>query len=424
MPTALKTESAPTMTDFRDSLRSPKRGRSRSRMAAAVAILAAWPAFAGDPGPLAADAAVWTAADAAKKDRFGAGLAIHGDRVAIGAPYADGGREESGIVYVFDAASGEETSRIAFDPGEAAIRMGRALALTDKRLVVGLSNLYAGDGGADVYVREGDGWTREARLRPEAAQAWFGASVALENGRLLIAAPGHPRRGDGGAVHVYEREGDTWAHTARIEPQLRAEGEIFGVALAADGDRVLIGARTGKVGAAYLFAHAGKGWAEQAHFEKPEPAGVDGFGESLDLAGPTALIGARFAKDDEGNQVGAAYVFREDGDAWTHQATLHSDAPSARDQFGAAVALVGGMAVVSSPRDDAEARDAGAVLVFETADGDWPLAGRLPRPVAPEEYDEYGRALAARPGMLIVGSPQDTGTASGVWSGTATAYQW
>lgn len=413
------------MTHCRDSLHSPKRKRSGSRAAAAVAVLVAWPVFAEPPGPLVADATVWTAADAAKKDRFGAGLAIHGDRVAIGAPFADGGREDSGIVYVFDAASGKETSRVAFDPGEAAMRMGRALALSENRLVIGLPELYAGDGGVDVYVRDGDkGWTREARLRPEGDDARFGQHVALEDGRLFVAAPGDPRGGNGGAVFVYQQDGDAWTQTAALEPQQPAEDEVFGLALAADGERVLIGSRTGKVGAAYLFARAGKGWVERARLAAPDTTGLNGFGESLDLAGETALVGARFAMDDADNKVGAAYVFSKDGDAWTHQATLHSDGPSARDQFGAAVALVGGMAVVSSPRDDAEARDAGAVLVFETADGDWPLAGRLPRPVAPEEYDEYGRALAARPGMLVVGSPQDTDAASGIWSGTATAYQW
>lgn len=48
--------------------------------------------------------------------------------------------------------------------------------------------------------------------------------------------------------------------------------------------------------------------------------------------------------NDADNQVSAAYVLVKGGDAWTHQATLYSDAPSARDQFGAAVALANDMA--------------------------------------------------------------------------------
>ena len=79
------------------------------------------------------------ASDGADGDTFGFSLAIQGDRVLVGAPYDDESGTNSGSVYGFDLASGQQQFRLNASDGAADDRFGAidGLALSGGRVIVG-----------------------------------------------------------------------------------------------------------------------------------------------------------------------------------------------------------------------------------------------------------------------------------------------
>jgi len=106
------------------------------------------------------------------------------------------------------------------------------------------------------------------------------------------------------------------------------------------------------------------------------------------------------------------------------QVQLLAPGGSAEDQFGAAVAIDGDMAVVGAPYDDVpcydgDAVDQGSAHVFTRSGGVWELA------VTPEydpdhcdDSDRYGATVAVSGGWVVVGAPFDS-VSYGIQSGGA-----
>jgi hypothetical protein len=89
-------------------------------------------------------------------------------------------------------------------------------------------------------------------------------------------------------------------------------------------------------GAAYVFTENQNVWTQQQELTASDGAPLSAFGYSLalDYDGHVALIGARL----KNNFSGAAYIFTESGNTYTHQQEL-TDGPSS--DFGVSVALSG-----------------------------------------------------------------------------------
>src|SRR5262249_41013414 len=138
----------------------------------------------------------------------------------------------------------------------------------------------------------------------------------------------------------------------------------YSVALSADGETALIGARydTSDAGAAWVFTQSGSTWAQQGpklvatgHIGEGEFAhvGEGEFGGSVALSadGGTALIGGPADDDDKG----AAWVFKRTGSTWAQQgAKLTGGGEAEAGRFGSSVALSegGDTALVGGPVDD------------------------------------------------------------------------
>ena len=120
-----------------------------------------------------------------------------------------------------------------------------------------------------------------------------------------------------------------------LRPPAGCPPQMFGAAIAAYGDRLLIGApcldylmRLDEgipAPAAALFVRAGSGWADCAVVHAAEPASAEGFGRSVALTDRFAIVGA------PGHETGdaAAYVFRRNGNSLAPHAALPSVRKSA-----------------------------------------------------------------------------------------------
>ena len=199
---------------------------------------------------------------------------------------------------------------------------------------------------------------------------WPGSFLARDV--LAVGAPFADGPGGSlGAVHVFTRGPSGWSRSARLTAADGANGDELGivVALASEGGTLVAGARRADVGgkidagAAYVFTQAGGAWSQSAKLTAPAPAAGDLFGVAVAVAGPRIVVGARF-RDDGATDAGAVYVF----DSVSAPPTvLLASPPQAGASFGQAVAASGDSLVVGAvladvPANGGVAIDAGSIL--------------------------------------------------------------
>jgi hypothetical protein len=249
---------------------------------------------------------------------------------------------------------------------------------------------------AYVYSRGDDGgWSRTATLSPSDSPRSFGyESVALDGGTAVVS--GYE------AAYVYER-GDGWPSVE--SEQLSPSADLPAAGLALDGDTLLIGApavddmRVGGPGVVSVYQR-GTGWTRTAALE---PESFENFGADVALDGSHAIVGASVADGS-----GAAYVY-DRGDWTAPTASLSASNGDDGDEFGHAIALRDGRALVGAPRAEADGTAAGAAYAFEF-DGDWP--GEETRRLVPfdgDDGDAFGSGVALGPESALVGAEAGDG---------------
>jgi len=254
----------------------------------------------------------YIASPAHSNDQFGYALALAGNTLLVGAPYANEGTDsDQGAVYVFTRDNGEinawsQRQRLTADDGAAADFFGASVALAGDTAVIGAPGhdmgTSADQGAAYVFVCAGDAWSQQARLSAGdgAAGDNLGAAVAVSGDTALIGAPGADvaANANQGAAYVFERLGGQWSERQKLTAGSGAQHNYFGGAVALDGDLALIGAERDDVagykdqGSAYIFARNGSLWGEHQRLIAGDGAAGDYFGGSVALDGATALIGA------------------------------------------------------------------------------------------------------------------------------------
>ncbi len=241
----------------------------------------------------------------------------------------------------------------------------------------------------------------------------FGAAVVLDGKTAFVGAPFATVGGavQQGAVYVFNEASDrSWAQSAVLTASNGAAYDQFGSRLVASGKTLLVGAPgvASSRGAAYVFSQNGGAWSQTAKLEAGDGAAGDEFGISLAVSGATALIGARFAKIGSNAHQGAAYLFAESGGSWSQTAKLTASDGAANDLFGSAVALDGMEALVGAPAATVDGNNlVGAAYAFAENAGDWSETQKL---VAGDgaQGDSFGSALALSGATALVGAPEAT----------------
>ena len=175
-----------------------------------------------------------------------------------------------------------------------------------------------------------DQWQSEQLLptTPEAG-AYFGFSVAIVSGAIVVGAPtetvthGGSTYTHAGAAYVYELTIDTWNEVARlVEPSGNDLTESrFGTAVAISGrdpgtpDRLLVSrpsiASTSRAGIVRTYTRTGGSWTTGETISAPTPSSTDGFGASLALDGNWGVVGAQ-TSNAAATRGGAIFIARFD----------------------------------------------------------------------------------------------------------------
>lgn len=382
-----------------------------------VAILAV--ALGASPVAAQLNEAKLTAGDGVAGDQFGFAVAVSGDRALVGAFGSSGGGDSSGAAYVFefDGVSWTETAKLVASDASAEDLFGYAVALDGDRALVGAPGDDAEAGAAYVFDLSGGGWTESAKLTASdsAAADDFGISVALDSDRALIGAFGDDAFT--GAAYVFDRGASGWAETAKLVPATAAPGDDLGVSVALDGDRALVGAdgdgdNGAAAGAAWVFELGGSGWSETAKLVAADGAAFDFLGYSVALDGDRAVVGSSL-DDDFGNSSGAAYVFEFDGSTWGQTKLSAADGQSG-DYLGTAVAVAGDRVFGGAYGDDDLGDGAGSLYEWDGSGAGWSQQAK--RTAADGVAgDGFGVAVAIDGDHVVTG-------AAGAAGGTGAVY--
>lgn len=225
---------------------------------------------------------------------YGAAVALSGDDLLVGSPAVGG----TGVVYHLTRSGGAWTlaHTIAPPAGADASGFGSALDWDGETLIVGAPAADSLRGRAYVVARSADGWETP---RPVALprvdlseRASLGAAVLVVGERAYLGAPGAAR-----VVHLERDDDGGWSVAGTLRPYDDPEGSGFGLALASTGDDVWVGAPgvDGGNGRVYRFAPDDRGgWRSAQRIDPDDVAGTSwplGFGYALAAAGDRAVVG-------------------------------------------------------------------------------------------------------------------------------------
>ena len=294
---------------------------------------------------------------------FGAALAIHGSRIAVGAPRPAFPAGNDGKVYLYDvngASPGVPELVFSSPSGQSGSRYGIALAMSGSRLAVG-------------------------------------ASAAVFNGKW------------GGKVYVYDLASATPTVPAMVlENPTPDDYDYFGFALAIEGTKLVVGAYgddadAANSGRAYVYDLASS--TPSLPFltlSNPSPGQNDGFGGLVGMSGSRIAITA-YADSNDALYAGSAYVYDLNSPTPAVPVSrLASPRPRERDLFGDAVAIDGATIAVGAPFEDAIQRDKGGVYVFGPSPYSWWKVSELGDPFAPDlgDTDRDGVSNLGEYGLL------------------------
>ena len=256
------------------------------------------------------------AADGAAGDQFGQSLAIAGDTVVIGA--ATSNIQGAAYVFVRNGTTWSQQQKLVAADGAVNDQFGHAVALVGDTAIIGapFGPNNPGLGAAYVFVRSGTTWSQQQKLvaADGATRDNFGDAVALADDTALIGAPGTPGNQNPvqGAAYLFVQSGTTWSQQQKLIAANDAEDGLFGWSVALDGDTAVICSWITDNpwhGSAYLFVKSGDSWSRQQQLLAAESTEYDLFGNAVALDGDIALFGAAYATVGDNAEQGRVYVF-------------------------------------------------------------------------------------------------------------------
>lgn len=308
-------------------------------------------------------------------DGFGNALSSNGWHLAAGAA-------RSNAAFVFarqDDGGWDAGTALTADDLDEGDAFGANVVVGDGFVAVAATGQNENAGAVYVFRMTDDGWVQEAKLAPEnlASGAVFGAAMSAAGDRLIVGAPARQsafaRRGqeftEVGSVFVYRNGEDGWAQITQVSPQAVSEGGGFGASVAVDGARLAVGAPydNGSVGSVSIYS-----WDDES----------GSYESSTKLAPFVATRGAQFGSfvtidqwqvftgapgDNSGQGSTYWFGFEEDGSV-SQGIKAGAGSTSGRAAFGATFAGTDAFAVIGAPSQDSRA---GAAVVYELGEEGW-----------------------------------------------------
>ncbi len=184
----------------------------------------------------------------------------------------------------------------------------------------------------------------------------------------------------------------------------------LGATVAISGATAVIGAPgVNGTGAAYIFARVNGQWALRATLADPVNGPGDEFGYAVAISGSAVLVGAPSA-----DVLGRAFLYERSGSQWQLRVELAGARRYTNADFGAAVAMDRGTALVSSL--------GAAVYVYSEANYQWKLSAKIPNPYSSSQ-SSFGQELSFDGSTIVATAfPASGGTVAFVYARSGTHW--
>ncbi len=154
---------------------------------------------------------------------------------------------------------------------------------------------------------------------------------------------------------------------------------------------------------------------ESAKLTASDGAQLDNFGAAVAVDGDVAVVGA-VNQGNPGNNMGfgKAYVFEFDGGAWFEVSELTPSDPQVDQEFGGRVAIEGDTIVVGAAQDNGGLNGSGAAYIFVKEGGVWLQKAKVTASDA-APGDSFGSDLGISGDFIVVGAlnNEDAGNETG-----------
>jgi hypothetical protein len=330
----------------------------------------------------------------------------------------------------------DETRLFAPNPRNGHL-VGMATAIDGVHAAFGTvkdSQAGAEAGCVFAFRRAGDAWTHRQSIWGSDTDNsdHFGYAIGLDGTTMIVGA--YNAFGDGyyrgpGAAYVFQFDGQQWYQTQKLVPHDSATYDLFGVRIDLDGDRAIFGTPSRRdngqnTGAAYIYRRVGGVWTEEAKLLPVEAEVDDGVGDGVAISGEWAFIGA-VGDGDMAYNGGAVYVYRYNG-TWQRVQKLYASTPNDWADFGCGIDADGDTLAVGCYYDENHGEYTGAVYIFRNQGGTWVQTQKI----LADDYDnqvEFGYWLDLKAGVLAVGATEDdtlgtSGGAAYVFHDDGTAF--
>ncbi|MDH5672575.1 MAG: hypothetical protein OEZ06_10530 [Myxococcales bacterium] len=248
----------------------------------------------------------------------------------------------------------------------------------------------------------------ELKLEPTSlADDRFGSSLAADADRMIVGAPHDLVSGvTEGAVYFFDRDASGWTEIQKLRGDGLGSGDRkLGSSVDLSGNVAIAGAPAysaslANQGRVYLYRYNGAIWKQETAFGAPTAELNGSFGNHVAIDGNYALV--QSFEDRAGTTVGVVHVYQYNGSVWGWLQTLEDEVLLNHRGFGAAIELQGDLAVISAQSADTGVAD--AVHVYRLTGGYFLREQSLSSADALAD-DDFGAAIAVQGTHIIVGAP-------------------
>ncbi len=359
-----------------------------------------------------------TASDGGNGDYFGTSVSIDRDTAVVGARYSDNDRGSAYIYEFIDDSWIEQQKIIPSNPDQVEY-FGLSTSIDNDTILIGAyskdDNLSAG--WVYVFQKSENQWIEQQRLNSSDGLALdFGKSVAISGDTALIGADGD---GSEGAAYIFYRSNGSWIETQKLIPSTSPPNSAFGSSVSIDGDTAAVGAPgddfngEGDFGSVYFFKKSDGAWVQEQKISPDDVEAYDMFGGAIAIEGDVAVIGSEY-DDDNGANSGSAYIFNQINGDWIQKQKLLANDGDQWDYFGKDVSVDGNTIVIGSIGDRDDDSPQGGAYIYLYSDSLWTEKGKV-TPFDDFPANFFGYSVSISNDKVLVGAiwDNDKGNDSG-----------
>lgn len=297
-------------------------------------------------------------------------------------------------------------ARLVAPDGDAADNLGNSVAMLDGIVCAGacfdrIPPRTSTDGSVRVFRNLGGRWSYVQRLiNPAPAEVdVFGWALAARDDVLVVSSLADSW-GQRGKVHLFRDTGVAFEPTTTLQGSTEVPNDYFGFALAMTAEHLVVSAPTSGVGSTsgrvYVYAEHADTWLEEAILSPPSYLDCELFGLVLAADERTIAIRAQV----RATRQPVVVVFEQLGTVWHFSGTIANSQGSMR--FGDSLAVDQGSVIIGDPSALGSSGTHGRVCTYTRTQSDWELSNITIAPPDVSSASVFGLGLRVRNNRLYV----------------------